>query len=147
MTTENMGNWDREAALTEWLNGAQEVSRKHALLIAGEDMDIATAIVRGALHLLESRNGDAATRPTNWKPISEATQNGKMVWLGWKPFLDSEHQVTSGCEPKRGHWDIGSKQWVCHWEDHGDAGGHRPMPFDPQPDYFVEGFEPTPPTA
>lgn len=85
--------------------------------------------------------------PNYWKPISKAKLNGKEVWLGWKPFTDQETgKVTSGVVPKRGMWDIGSRQWIVHWEDHGDKGGYRPIPFDPQPDYFAEGFTPPCPT-
>ena len=89
-----------------------------------------------------------------WQPIAEAennedmkTQGGWTYWLGWKPFTDENGAITSTVIPKRGAWDIGTDQWIAHWEDHGEPGGYRPMPFDPQPDYFIEGFEPLAPTT
>lgn len=76
-----------------------------------------------------------------WLPISSAPQNGKDVWLGWKPFNGTSVM------PRRGHYDTGSKQWVSHWEDRGRRGGHCPIPFTPQPDYWIEGYEPEVPIA
>jgi hypothetical protein len=73
----------------------------------------------------------------DWKDIKEAPKTGHDVWLGWKPFEDG-----SGVVPRLGCYDIGSKQWISHWEDHGDEDGHRPISFTPQPDYYCEAFIP-----
>jgi len=82
-----------------------------------------------------------------WKPIAEATKTGIDVWLGWRPFRDENGAITSGVIPRLGRYDIGCKKWVSHFEDHGEPEGHRPMPFDPQPDYFCEGYIPPAPTS
>jgi hypothetical protein len=79
---------------------------------------------------------------SHWKDIKEAPETGHDVWLGWKPFENGSSVV-----PRIGSYDIGSKQWIAHWEDHGDKDGHRPMPFTPQPDYYCDGFIPQSPKS
>ena len=80
-----------------------------------------------------------------WKSINFAPRNGKDVWLGWAPLRDENGIITSEVVPRIGRWDIGSQAWVSHFEDHGEAEGHRPMSFEPQPDYYCEGFIPPAP--
>ena len=84
---------------------------------------------------------------TVWLTIPEDEDDflrtGKDVWLGWKPMVPDN--PLSRCSPRLGHWDVGSKQWILQWEDHGDEGGLTPVPFRPQPDYYCEGFIPTAP--
>lgn len=83
----------------------------------------------------------------DWKPIKDAPTDGKEIWLGWKPFTNDKGEVTSGAVPRRGHWDIGSEQWILHWEDRGSPDGDTPFPFPTQPDYYIEGYEPSCPTT
>ena len=79
----------------------------------------------------------------NWLPIDDDTpRHGHDTWLGWKTFDDGGEVV-----PRIGTWDIGSKAWISHAEDHGDPEGHRMMPFTPQPDYYLRDFIPQPPSV
>jgi hypothetical protein len=97
---------------------------------------------------LETTDGEPEYFDTTnyWKLISEAPTDGKELWLGWKPFVNKDGEVTSGVVPRRGAWDVGSRQWIAWWEDRGSPDGQTPMPFTPQPDYYCEGFTPSAPT-
>lgn len=94
--------------------------------------------------------GDKLSESVFWRPISEApafkADNGLDVWLGWEPMMkEKTGELSTKWVPRIGSFDVGCKMWVSHFEDHGDPDGHRPIPFDPQPDYFCEGFIPAPP--
>ena len=83
-----------------------------------------------------------------WKDIKTITNlRGRDTWLGWKPFLHTDGTVASEAMPRIGYFDSGCGKWICNMEDHNAATGHRLVPFDPQPDYFCEGYIPPPPTA